>query len=160
VGIGLLCDPQAAAAAHEAGQGGQVTLDLGLSVPTWGGRSDAPVHGTFNVLAVSDGVVRLEGPMMHGVTLALGLCACLEIDGIRIAVSSGKSQMLDRELYRFLGIEPETMKILVNKSSVHFRADFAPIACAILIAKAPGPMAADPADLPWTRLPADIALRP
>jgi microcystin degradation protein MlrC len=50
--------------------------------------------------------------------------------------------------------------VLVNKSSVHFRADFAPIASHILVAKAPGPMAADPADLPWTRLPASMALQP
>jgi microcystin degradation protein MlrC len=30
--------------------------------------------------------------------------------------------------------------------------DFEPIAHAVLVAKAPGPMTADPADLPWTRL--------
>jgi len=52
------------------------------------------------------------------------------------------------------------MKLLVNKSSVHFRAAFAPIASHILVAKAPGPMAADPADLPWRHLPASLALRP
>jgi microcystin degradation protein MlrC len=43
---------------------------------------------------------------------------------------------------------------------VHFRADFTPIAHRILVAKAPGPMAADPAELPFTRLPADMALQP
>lgn len=40
------------------------------------------------------------------------------------------------------------MKILVNKSSVHFRADFQDIAEAVLVATAPGPMTADPAELP------------
>ena len=35
-----------------------------------------------------------------------------------------------------------------------------PIASTILVAKAPGPMAADPGDLPWTRLPPTMALRP
>lgn len=44
-----------------------------------------------------------------------------------------------------------------NTSSVHFRADFAPIASAILVAKAAGPMAADPADLAWSRPPANMA---
>jgi microcystin degradation protein MlrC len=43
---------------------------------------------------------------------------------------------------------------------VHFRADFAPIAQEILVAKAAGPMAADPADLPWRKLPATMARRP
>jgi microcystin degradation protein MlrC len=48
----------------------------------------------------------------------------------------------------------------VLKSSVHFRADFEAIADAILVAKAPGPMAADPADLPWQRLHPDIRVGP
>jgi microcystin degradation protein MlrC len=52
------------------------------------------------------------------------------------------------------------MKILVNKSSVHFRADFQPIAHTVLVAKAPGPMTADPADLPWKRLARGIRIRP
>ena len=37
--------------------------------------------------------------------------------------------------------------ILALKSSVHFRADFAPIARAIIVAAAPGPVVADPATL-------------
>ncbi len=68
--------------------------------------------------------------------------------------------MLDRELFRHVGIQPETMKLLVNKSSVHFRADFAPIAEAILVAKAPGRWPRTPADLPWTKLPASMARGP
>jgi microcystin degradation protein MlrC len=60
--------------------------------------------------------------------------------------------MMDRAFYRVAGVVPEDMKILVNKSSVHFRADFEPIAQAILVAKSDGRMAADPADLPWTAL--------
>jgi microcystin degradation protein MlrC len=43
---------------------------------------------------------------------------------------------------------------------VHFRADFEAMADAILVAKAPGPMAADPADLPWRRLHPHIRVRP
>ena len=68
--------------------------------------------------------------------------------------------MLDLDLYRFLGVEPQQMKLLVNKSSVHFRAAFAPIASHILVAKAAGPMAADPGDLPWTKLPPGMGVRP
>ena len=80
-----------------------------------------------------------------------GLCALL---------SSAKALMLDLDLYRFLGVEPQQMKLLVNKSSVHFRAAFAPIASHILVAKAAGPMAADPGDLPWTKLPPGMGVRP
>ena len=51
-------------------------------------------------------------------------------------------------MYRTVGIDPEKMKILVNKSSVHFRADFEPIAETLLICAAPGAMPADTATLP------------
>ena len=155
--LGLIWDPEAAAQAHAAGVG--ATLELAL-----GGRSgtpgDAPFIGTFEVVALSDGRCRYDGPMMHGMQVELGPVACLKIGGVRIAVSSTKAQMLDRNLYRVAGIVPEQMKILVNKSSVHFRADFQPIAHTVLVAKAPGPMTADPADLPWKRLARGIRIRP
>jgi len=75
-------------------------------------------------------------------------------------VASDKPQMADQEMYRFIGVEPTAQRILVNKSSVHFRADFAPIAEAILVAKSPGPMLADPSEYPWKRLAPGIRLRP
>ena len=161
VALGLLYDPQAAAIAHRAGIGAELDLAVGKAVRCFDGSlSDAPVRGRFKVLTLSDGVVPLHGPMTAGSTVHLGLCAGLEVDGIRVNVVSGQCQMLDLDLFRFLGVEPERMKLLVNKSSVHFRAAFTPIASHILVAVAPGPMAADPAALPWTRLPAEIARRP
>jgi len=77
-----------------------------------------------------------------------------------VVVASDKPQMADREMYRFIGIEPAREAILVNKSSVHFRADFAPIAEAILVCKAPGPMLADPSDFPWKNLSPGLRLKP
>ena len=161
VALGLLFDPEAARAACAAGVGAELALSVGRAVPTFtGGSSEAPVAGRFEVLSVSDGVVPLHGPMTAGGTARLGPSACVEIEGIRVLLASGKCQMLDLDLYRYLGVEPSAMKLLVNKSSVHFRAAFAPIASHILVAKAAGPMAADPADLPWRHLPERIALRP
>jgi microcystin degradation protein MlrC len=161
VALGLLYDAAAGRAAMEAGVGAELDLALGTAVPTFTGQlSDPPVRGRFKVLAVSDGRVTLKGPMMRGLSVNLGPSACLEIDGVRIAVVSGKKQLLDRELLRMVGIHAEQMRIIVVKSSNHFRADFQPIASAVLVAKAAGPMAADPADLPWRHLPASIRLRP
>lgn len=160
VALGLLYDPEAASAAHAAGQGARLRLALGRSVPTWSGQwSDPPVDAQCTVRALHEGGVVLQGPMMTGIEVRLGPCACLDVDGVLVVIASGKKQMLDRALYRCVGIVPEQMKILVNKSSVHFRADFAPIALQILVARAPGPMAADPAELPWTRLPASTSPR-
>ena len=161
VALGLLFDPQAAARALAAGVGSTLSMAIGRAVPTFTGQaSDPPVRGEFKVRAVSGGTVTLKGRMLTGMTLHLGPCACLEIEGILVAVASGKSQMLDRELFRMVGITPEAMKILVVKSSNHFRADFTPIAADIIVAKAAGPMAADPGDLPWKRLSAGTRSRP
>lgn len=155
--LGMIWDAPAAAAAHRAGVG--ATLELAL-----GGRSgvpgDEPLAAMFYVEHVSDGHFRFDGPMMNGMPGDLGPVACLRIDGVRIAVSSIKTQMFEQNLYRAAGIEPSRMKILVNKSSVHFRADFQAIADTILVAKAPGPMAADPSDLPWRRLDPRIRVSP
>jgi microcystin degradation protein MlrC len=161
VALGLLYDPAAARAAHAAGVGAQVDLALGTAVPTFtGAASDAPVRARFTVRALADGRCTLKGPMMRGLTVQLGASACLEIDGVLVAVTSGKKQLLDRELLRMVDIHAERMRIVVVKSSVHFRADFQPHASHVLVAKAAGPMAADPGDLPWKRLSPQVRTRP
>ena len=161
VALGLMYDAAAGRAAQAAGVGAKIDITLGTAVPTFTGQhSDAPLRGRFKVLALSDGVCTLTGPMMTGLTVRLGPSACLEIDGIRIAVVGGKKQLLDRELLRMVGIHTEQMRIVVVKSSNHFRADFQPHASHVIVAKAAGPMAADPADLPWKKLPDSIRRRP
>ncbi|WP_353627702.1 M81 family metallopeptidase [Ralstonia pseudosolanacearum] len=151
--IGLIYDPQAAQAAHDAGLGAEVRLAIGAS-------SAEPFEGTFTVESLSNGECVLDGPMMNGLRLELGLSACLRIGDVHVAVSSARAQMMDRNQYRMVGIQPELMKVLVNKSSVHFRADFEPIAQAVLVAKAPGVALADPGELPWTRLAPGMRVRP
>jgi microcystin degradation protein MlrC len=161
VALGLLFDPAAASAAHEAGVGATLELALGKAVPTFTGQlSDPPLRTRCTVRALADGRCTLKGPMMRGVTVQLGASACLDVDGVLVAVVSGKKQLLDRELLRMVGITPEAMRLIVVKSSNHFRADFTPIASQVLVAKAAGPMAADPGDLPWKHLGEGVRTRP
>lgn len=161
VALGLLFDPDSARAAHAAGLGARLNLRLGRAVPTWDGAlTDPPLDCEARVLALHDGTVTLHGPMTAGSTARLGPCACVEVEGVRVLLASAKAQMLDLDLFRFLGIEPAAMHLLVVKSSVHFRAAFAPIAAHILVAKSPGPMPADPGDLPWQHLDPGTDPRP
>jgi microcystin degradation protein MlrC len=90
----------------------------------------------------------------------MGPSACLRIGDVRVVVSSHKAQLADQSMFRYVGIEPTTQAILVNKSSVHFRADFEPIAATLLICAAPGAMPADSSILPWTKLRPGIRLKP
>jgi microcystin degradation protein MlrC len=155
--LGVVCDPQAAALAHAAGAGQTVTLALGgkSGIP-----GDAPFEASFVVERLSDGCFTAPGPYFGGSRMNLGPSACLRIGGVRIVVASRKVQLADQAMFRFVGIEPTEQAILVNKSSVHFRADFEPIAETILICAAPGAMPADPAALPWTRLRAEMRIKP
>jgi microcystin degradation protein MlrC len=155
--LGLMFAPDVAARAHDAGVGATLECTLGGKSGVVG---DLPFTGQFEVVHLSNGQCSYDGPMMHGMQVDLGPVACLRIGGVSIVVSSTKAQMLDRNLFRLGGVQPEEMKILVTKSSVHFRADFQPIASAVIVAKSPGPMVADPTDLPWRRLTPGIRLRP
>jgi len=154
---GVIYDPESAKAAHQAGVGATVTLALGGKS---GISGDAPYHETFVVETLSDGNFVATGPYYGGRDMEMGPSACLRIGGVRVVVSSHKAQLADRSMYRYVGIEPTEQAILVNKSSVHFRADFEPIAEKLLICAAPGAMPADPATLPWTRLRPGIRIKP
>jgi microcystin degradation protein MlrC len=155
--IGAIYDPASAKAAHAAGAGATVTLALGGKS---GIAGDGPYHATFTVETLSDGQFVAPGPYYGGRAMDMGLSAALRIGDVRVVVSSHKAQMADQSMFRYVGIEPKQQAILVNKSSVHFRADFEPIAEKLLICAAPGAMPADSAALPWTRLRPGIRLKP
>jgi microcystin degradation protein MlrC len=86
--------------------------------------------------------------------------ALLEKDGVRVALASRKCQAADQEMFRHLGVEPKRERILALKSSVHFRADFEPIAREVLVVAAPGPAKADPTMFSWKRLRPGLRLKP
>ncbi|MEV4250778.1 M81 family metallopeptidase [Streptosporangium canum] len=155
--LAAIWDPVAAAAAHAAGPGGTVSLALGGHPGVAGAE---PYQGTFVIEHLSDGRCRVEGPMMHGTEIDSGPSACLRIGAVRVGVTSRKVQLFDRSQLRMLGISPERQRIVVLKSSVHFRADFTAGAEAVLVAAAPGPVAADPADLPWRHLQPGMRMSP
>src|SRR6266446_318634 len=155
--IGVIVDPESAKAAHAAGPGATIRLTLGgkSGIP-----GDAPFEEIFVVEQLSDGRFIAPGPYFGGSRMNLGPSACLRIGDVRVVVSSRKAQLADQSMYRYVGIEPTEQAILVNKSSVHFRADFEPIAEKLLICAAPGAMPADTAALPWTRLRPGIRIKP
>ena len=154
---GAIYDPDSARAAHAAGVGASVALSLGgkSGIP-----GDAPYAETFVVETLSDGNFTATGPYYGGRLMEMGPSACLRIGDVRVVVASHKAQLADQAMYRYVGIEPTEQAILVNKSSVHFRADFEPIAERLLICAAPGAMPADTATLPWRRLRPGIRIKP
>jgi microcystin degradation protein MlrC len=158
--LGMLIDPASAQRAHEVGQGNSSVFALG-------GRSripgDAPLHGEFSVEKLGDGRFTCTGPMFKGFRMNLGPMALLRsraAPGVRVVLASRKCQAADQEMFRHVGVEPRRSRIVALKSSVHFRADFEPIAKEVLVVKAPGPALADPAEFKWTKLRKGVRLRP
>lgn len=153
--MGLINDAESAAACHAAGEGAEVNLSLG-------GKSDGaplPVRGVVEKL--TDGRFVCTGPMGAGNPADLGPTALVRVaEGVRVIVTSRKMQALDQALFRHVGVEPAEQKILALKSSVHFRADFQPLAEAVIVATAPGPVAADPSVFPFRRLRPGLRLKP
>jgi microcystin degradation protein MlrC len=158
--LGLLIDGEAAKRAHEVGLGFASNFKLG-------GRSnipgDSPFEGEFTIERLGEGKFTCTGPMFRGFRMDLGPMALLRskaAPGVRVALASRKCQAADKEMFRHLGVEPVRERLLVLKSSVHFRADFEPIAREVLVAKSPGPALADPAEFPWKKLRKGMRLRP
>lgn len=153
----MLYDPPAAAAAHAAGIGAPLNLSVGAST---GQPGQTPFTSSFIVDALSDGEFTGTGPMKVGTRFHLGPTAVLRIGGIKVIVTSAKTQVSDQSILRHIGIEPRDQKIIALKSSVHFRNDFTKMAGDILIVVSPGPNVADHLALDYRNLRAGLRLTP
>ena len=147
---GVIWDASCAERAHAAGQGATLELSLGAHS---GFPGETPLVARFTVERLGNGRFIGTGPFYHGGRFELGPMALLRTGTTRIVVASRKQQAADAAMFRHLGAEPADARVLVLKSSVHFRADFGDLASRIVIVQAPGPNVADPARLPFRKLP-------
>ena len=133
--VACLWDPEAAAACTRAGVGATLTLDVGGKVDD---RHGVPVTMRARVAALSDGAFVHKGPMLRGLPGRLGPTAVLQTGGVKVILISHRWQTLDPEMIRLVGIDPRAERILVVKSSIHYRAAFEPLAARIIEVDAPG----------------------
>jgi microcystin degradation protein MlrC len=133
--VGVLCDPETVAQAHEAGVG--TTIDAVI-----GGKTDRlhgdPVRTQAYVRTLGDGEFVYRGPMGRGARGHLGRTAVLVIGGTEVVVSERRDQLRDAEMLRTVGIEPRDRRLLAVKSAVHFRTDIGTLAERIFDADTPG----------------------
>ena len=155
--FGLLYDPRSAAEAQQAGEG--ATIDFALGSIS-GLPSHKPFEGRFEIVALGDGRLTGTGPFYKGARMQLGPTARLRLGGVEVVVTSSKQQAADQEMFRHVGIEPGEREILALKSSVHFRADFQPIAAEVIVAAAPGPNPVDHLELDYKNLRPGVRLMP
>ena len=119
-----------------------------------------PLEARFCVENVSDGRFVASGPFFGGARMELGPTVLLSSNGVKVIVTSAQEQAADQEMFRHIGVEPTATPILALKSSVHFRADFEPIAAEVLVVEAPGPVALDNLTLDFKKLRPGLRLMP
>ena len=142
VALAYICDPETAEQAHKAGAGATIPVQLGgKTAPIVTG---GPLVCDAYVKVTTDGFFRNRDKMGQGMLQKLGKAALLVINDIFVIVGSIPMQPWDLEIYRHFGIQPQDMKILVVKSTVHYRHSFGTVSDTFIDLDAP---ALSPMDL-------------
>lgn len=161
IAIGPLWDPIAVRFCADAGVGAVITLRLGGKC---GPASGDPVDLKVIVRGYSAEHVQ-QAPYGGGTRVPMGPSAWVEADGIHVVLCSMRLQGLDPSLFTGLGVPLSRLRIVVPKSTNHFRAGFDPIAAATFYLVGPGAISVDFENFHyvnrterfWPRLP-DLAM--
>jgi microcystin degradation protein MlrC len=144
--LGPLWDPGAVRIAFDAGVGARLALRIGGKI---GPLSGDPVDATWEVRALARDMV-MTG--LAGTPAKLGDCALVACNGLEVVLTSYRCQAFGLDLFTQLGCDPARRKLVVVKSSQHFRAAYAPIAARIIMVDAPGVATKDITTLPFHKI--------
>ena len=138
-------DPETVEQCHKAGVGTKIPVSLGGKAnPELLGK---PIKKEAYIKHLSDGIYHNRGPMHGGMKVDLKKTAVIVIDGITIVVSSIPTQSYDTAIFESHGLTMSDFKMLVVKSSVHYRAAFAPHASKLIPVKCRGAVELDAGNL-------------
>ena len=127
-----------------------------------GYAGETPVEADWRVVKVGDGKYTGTGPFYGGARFQIGPMALVTdiASGVSVVLACKRIQAADQEMFRHVGVEPSKVPILALKSTVHFRADFQPIAETILVVQSPAAHITDPVEMPYKHLRKGMKLRP
>lgn len=158
--VAALCDPQLIARTLELGEGAELSASIGNHY----GYDKQPLEARWRVEKLSDGRFACSGEMYRGALADVGGLALLRLvdsdADITVVVSRDRFQCVDRAVFEHLGVQVEDYGLVVLKSTVHFRADFEPIAARILQVASPGAHPCQLADLTYENLRDGVRLGP
>lgn len=143
--LGPIWDPIAVRLCMDAGEGARIPLRFGGKI---GPASGPPVDAVVEVTRLARDCWQSFGPTR----VPLGDTAAIRVGGIEVVLISNRTQALGLELFRNVGIEPTAKKLVVVKSTNHFRAAFGPIAAKVIYVDSDGPLARDYRKIPYTRI--------
>jgi microcystin degradation protein MlrC len=143
-----IVDPDAVAACVAAGAGGHVSIQVG-------GK-----RGRFSSPVLLEGIVLRTGPTQFtfttgytGTVARMGRTAVVQAGALHVVLTERPVFTADPALYRAVGLEPTTAKIVVVKSPAQFRAAYEPLARAIINLDSAGHSPPNLRRLPYTRRP-------
>jgi microcystin degradation protein MlrC len=153
----LMWEPQIAGAAHLSGPGGIINVTFAANGL---GPGESPLDAKAEVIAVSDGRFTGTGSMVGGQPINLGLAAWLRVGGVDVVVGSVRQQAHCTAIASHLGIDITTYRVILLKSSVHFRADWQSYADSIVVGASPGSALDDTGLMPFEHLRPNVRRRP
>ncbi|WP_337843313.1 M81 family metallopeptidase [Rheinheimera sp.] len=137
VAVGTLWDPMAVRLCQAAGEGADIEL-------RFGGKSCASAGDPVDKRVK---VVRLKQNAQQefaGSLVPMGDCALIRFDGIDLILNSNRCQSFDPSLFRALGLDPLSYRVLLIKSTNHFYQGFVGIAGKIIYVDAGAPYPSNP----------------
>ena len=147
VALGMIWDPLAVQLASDAGVGAELVLRIGGKV---GAGSGMPLDLHATVTAVR------SDARQHGLagqfTEALGDAVAIRTGSIDIVLNTRRQQVFSPDCFTQLGIDLAHKRLVVVKSTRHFRACFDAIAVATMMCDTPGALNGDLARLPYRHL--------
>ena len=116
-----IVDPEAVELCNKVGVGSTLELDVGgKSSPLQG----QPVPMKAMVSTLSDGRFLYDGPRNKGLEGSMGPSAYIRQGGVHVLLVSRREQPFGPAFARTMGLEPQKMRYIGIKSTVHFRAGF------------------------------------
>ena len=119
--IGMMFDPSLALDAHAAGLGARMAAKFNQQETN---QFSQAYEGDVVVEKLLNGTCVGRRGIYQGRRVDLGLCALLDMDGIRILVVSQRQQCADPIFLERMGVNLAKVRVLVIKSRGHFRAGF------------------------------------
>jgi len=144
-----IVDPAAVAACHQAGVGAVLDVEVGGKSSSLQGE---PCPMRAEVVALSNGSFRYDGPMYAGLDGTMGPSAHIRQGGVHVLLVNKREQPFCTAFSRTLGLDPKQMRYVGVKSAAHFRAGFEPWAGQIQVISEPSVHAPADAKLAFKRL--------
>ncbi len=149
----IIADAEAAITAHDLGVGASVDLYVGGKTDR---RHGDPVRITGTVVRTSDGVYTTRGTWMTDRTFTMGRTAAVEVRGVTVVLTELRVPPFHKEQLTSVAIDPASMRIIVAKGALAWKAAFGDVAAETISVATPGICPIDPYHLPRTTQPMEV----